>query len=58
MHNVLPDIVLLAEVEQLPDLSNSLGSETARRGSVGQSGDLSFSLLHDDEVQYTEIRET
>ena len=53
MHNVLSDIVLLAQVEQFPDLANPLGSKTARLGGVGQSRDFSFSLLHDDEIQDT-----
>ena len=53
MHNILSDIVLLAQVEQFPDLANSLGSKTARLGGVGQSRDFSFSFLHDDEIQDT-----
>lgn len=39
-HHVLPDIVLLGQVEQLADLAGSLGAQAARHGAVGQSGDV------------------
>ena len=53
--DVLPHIIFLAQVEQLPDLSYPLGSKATGLGVVGQSGDLGISLLHDDKVQNTEI---
>ena len=39
-HNVLPDIVLLGQVEELADLAGPLGSQAAGHGAVGQAGDV------------------
>ena len=56
MNNILSNIILLAQVEQFPDLSNSLGSKTTGCGDIGKSGDFSISLPHDNEIQNTEIK--
>ena len=47
LDNVLPDIVLLGQVEKLPDLGSALGTETSWDGAVGQAGDLSLAFLDD-----------
>jgi len=39
LDHVLSNIILLCQVEQLADLGGSLGSQSARNGHVGQSGD-------------------
>ena len=53
--NVLSDIVLLGQVEKLPDLSDPLGSQSARCGGVGESWDLLFSLADNNQIQNTEM---
>lgn len=55
--DVLPDVVLLAQVEQLPDLAGPLGSEPAWLGSLGggQSLDLLLALLHHHQVQHGQV---
>ena len=55
LDDVLANIVLLGQVEQLPDLAGTLGSQPARDGVVGQSGDLSLSLLDDGHGQDGEV---
>lgn len=47
--DVFGDIVVLGQVEELADLGGSLWSELAWENGVGESFDLSISLLHDDE---------
>ena len=55
LDDVLANIVLLGQVEQLPNLAGTLGSQPARDGVVGQSGNLSFSLLDDGHGQDGEV---
>ena len=55
MDHILTDIVLFRQVEELPDLADPLGSQTAGVGCVGQSRDLLVSLLHYYQIQYTEM---
>ena len=45
----LPDVVLLAQVEEPPDLGSPLGSKTLGEDGVGQTGDLLLTLLDDDD---------
>lgn len=47
-NNVFPHIILLGQVEELPDLGRPLGTETLRENSVGESGNLIVTLLDDD----------
>ena len=47
LDNVLPDIILLGQVEQLPDLGSTLGTETSWNSAVGQARDLGFAFLDD-----------
>ena len=47
--NILSHIVLLAQVEEPSDLGGTLGAETLGEDVVGQSRDLAFTLLDDDE---------
>ena len=54
-NNVLPDIVFLGQVEELPDLRCSLGTETLGQDVVGQSRDVAVALLDDDERQDGDI---
>lgn len=49
--NILPDIVLLAQVEQLPDLRRPLGSPLLGNDRVGQTWDLGRPLLDDLESE-------
>jgi hypothetical protein len=46
--NELPDIILLAQVEELPDLGGSLGAETLGEDGVGKAGNVVLTLLNDD----------
>merc|ERR1719209_1167930 len=55
LDDVLANIVLLGQVEQLPDLAGTLGSQPARDGVVGQSGNLSLSLLDDGHGEDGEV---
>jgi len=55
LDDVLANIVLLGQVEQLPNLAGTLGSQPARDGVVGQSGNLSLSLLDDGHGQDGEV---
>merc|ERR1719370_1402404 len=45
LNDILANVVLLGQVEKLPDLTSTLGSQPARDGVVSQSGNLSLSLL-------------
>jgi len=53
--NILPDIVLLGQVEEPPDLGGTLGAETLGEDGVGKTGDLSLALLNDDEGEDSDI---
>merc|ERR1719442_170631 len=51
LDDVLAHVVLLGQVEKLPDLAGALGSESPGDGVVGQPGDLALALLHDGQVE-------
>merc|ERR1719160_260541 len=51
LDDVLAHVVLLGQVEQLPDLAGALGPESPGDGVVGQPGDLALALLHDGQVE-------
>jgi len=51
LDDVSPDIVALAQVEELPDVGGTLGSQSPGDGVVGQSGDLGVTLLDDGQGQ-------
>ena len=53
--NVLADVIVLGQVEELPDLAGSLGPESPGDGVVGQPGDLGLALLHDGQVEDGEV---
>jgi len=53
--DVLADVVLLGQVEQLSDLGSSLGAQSSGDVLVGQIGDFSFALLHDNQVDHRKI---
>merc|ERR1719220_1451435 len=55
LNDILADIVLLGQVEKLPDLASTLGSQPASDRVVGQSGDLSLSLLDDGHGEDREV---
>lgn len=48
-------IVLLAQAEELPDLGRPLGTETLRVGDISQAGNLSLTLLDDDQRQNSQV---
>jgi len=45
----LPHIILLAQVEEPPNLGGTLGSQPLGEDGVGQTGDLGFTLFDDDD---------
>lgn len=47
-HNVLADVVLLGQIEELADLSRTLGAKTLGEDVVGQAGDVALALLDDN----------
>merc|ERR1719512_539812 len=49
------NVILLGQVEKLPDLAGTLGSQPARDGVISQSGDLSLSLLDDGHGKDREV---
>jgi len=55
-NNILPNIVLLAQIEELANLGSPLGTETLGQNDVGQPGDLLVALLDNDEGQDGNIR--
>jgi len=55
LDDVLPDIIALAQVEELADVGGTLGSQTPGDGVVGQSGDLGLALLDDGQGQDGEV---
>lgn len=54
-HDVLPDVVLLRQVEELADLSRTLGTEAFGKNVVGESRDFVLTLLDDDYGQNSDI---
>jgi len=54
--DILPNIILLAQVEELPDLSSPLRSQPLRQHFVRQPRDFALTLLHDDQTQHGDIR--
>merc|ERR1712173_371414 len=55
LNDILANVILLGQVEKLPDLAGTLGSQPAGDGVVGQSGDLSLSLLDDGHGEDGEV---
>merc|ERR1719273_642692 len=55
LNDILADVILLGQVEKLPDLARTLGSQPARDRVVGQSGNLSLSLLDDGHGKDREV---
>lgn len=53
--NILPYIILLAQVEEPPDLGSPLGTKTLWKHSVCESWDLAFALLDDDKGKNSNI---
>jgi hypothetical protein len=54
-HDVLSDVVLLGQVEELPQLAGSLWTTSTRDESVGQTIDLLLALLDDDERENAQV---
>lgn len=54
-HDVLPDVVLLVQVKELPDLVGSLRPESSGDRRVSETRDLSLSLLDDDQSKDREV---
>jgi len=48
-NNVLANIILLAQVEEFPDLGRALGAQSFREDVIGQPGDLRVALLDNDQ---------
>jgi hypothetical protein len=55
-HNVLPDVVLLAQVEEALDLGRALGAETLGKDVVGEARNLSLALLDQHDAQHRDVR--
>merc|ERR1719305_396829 len=55
LNDILANIILLGQVEKLPDLAGTLGSQPARDGVIGQSRDLSLALLDDGHGEDGEV---
>jgi len=53
--DVLPNIVVFVQVKQFSDLAGSLRAKTTGNCGVGQTWNLGFSLLDDDEMKNGEI---
>jgi len=54
-HDILPHIVLLRQVEELPDLRRPLGTQPLREHSVSESRDLGRALLDDDQRKHSDV---
>lgn len=54
--NVLPHIVLLAKVEELPDLRRPLRAQPLRQHVIRQPRDLFIALLDNDQAEHSDIR--
>merc|ERR1712211_119281 len=55
LNDILANVILLGQVERLPNLAGTLGSQPAGDGVVGQSGNLGLSLLDDGHGQDGEV---
>jgi len=55
-NNILPDIILLAQIEELPNLSRPLRSQSLRQHIIRQARNLTLTLFHDDQTQHSNIR--
>lgn len=53
--DVLPHVILLAQVVELPDLSDPLWAEPTRNRVVREPRDVALALLHDDEVEHAQV---
>jgi hypothetical protein len=53
--HVLPNIIILAQVEEPPDLCRPLGTQSLGQNGVGQPGDVVVALLDDDEGENGDI---
>ena len=53
--HVFPNIILLREGEELADLGGTLGTQSLGNDNIGQSRNLGFSLLDDDEREDGDI---
>jgi hypothetical protein len=54
-NNVFPNIVLLAEVEESPDLGRPLGTKSFRKDIIGESWNIIVALLDDDQGENGDI---
>jgi hypothetical protein len=55
-HNVLPNIILLAQVEELANLGRPLGTQSLGQHHIRQAGDLLLTLLDDDQRENGDVR--
>merc|ERR1712105_319230 len=55
LNDILANVILLGQLENFLDLAGTLGSQPARDGVIGQSGDLSLSLLDDGHGEDGEV---
>lgn len=55
LDDVLPDIILLGQIEQFADLGGTLGSQALGDGDISKAGDLSFTLLHNDQSKDRQV---
>jgi len=53
--DVVADIIILGQVEHLPDLGSTLGTALARLLLISEARELVLTLLHDDKVEHGEI---
>jgi len=54
-NNILPHIVILAQIEEFPDMVSPLGTQPLRQHNVRQSGDTLLALLDDHQGDDGEI---
>jgi len=54
--NILPNIILLPQVEELPNLGSPLRSQSLRQYIIRQTSNFTFTLLHDNQTQHGDIR--
>ena len=55
-NDVFPHVVLLAEVEEAPDLGSTLRTQSLGENDIGQSRDLALALLDDDQGEDGDVR--
>merc|ERR1711955_71559 len=55
LDDILADIIVLLQVEELPDLAGSLGSQSSWDGVVSKSGNLVVSLLDNSQVENSQV---